>query len=609
MLVFEKLRSFFRKLANRFMDFSIGIKMSIVYIVVILIPTILYSGYFFIQTTENIINIYEASSQQLLEQSYANFKTEISVLESTYRLFQYNSSIIDFLSGYYTTESEEVYTYLKDVRPLFAYAHASNGHIEDITIYKFRKTLVDYQHLIKDVEQFGGNTDIIAKVSPDQGKWVFDTNSNEKYMRYYRKLYSTDFEQELGFIEISVKSEELFNMFNVTNDNQIFLLNQGSAWYVIQNGLILNRINRNNLSNPLLQYFFDSGISDMNNGKHSYRKLLVHFIKMSDLDAEVYLLTSMEDVMGKSKDYAPLFYLAILLVILTLIYYVMISSVTSRIVRFAKHIRRADHDHLYEYKCTEHKDEVGLLIKSYNEMIVRIGSLINSVNIAELKKKEADFYALQAQIKPHFIYNSLETIRMMAEMNDDSTVADMIYNLGRFMRYNLSRKKRDIRLRDEIENVRSYLQIYKASMGERLDFHIHVNCDIDSVKCPGFILQPLVENCFHHGLSSIRRKGIIEVSVTEDNEYVIIYIKDNGAGIQEDRLKVIKGVLDGVVNSSELDPSGNGIGIVNVNERIKSYFGERSGLSIDSKIDVGTTCRIQLEKIGGVIENADDDSR
>lgn len=607
MLILRNCFGFLKKLSYWFMNFTIGTKMVIVYLVVILIPTFMYSIYFYIQISNNIVNMYETGNQQLMEQAYSNFKGEISQIESTYQLFQYNRSVTQFLNGNYPSEADEIYAYLKDIQPLFAYGHASNKNIEDITIYRYRNSSIELKRYILGVDKFTGSTAVIRGIAPDKGLWVLDNEGGGNLLKYYKKCYSTNFYRELGFVQITVKSSNLLSRFNVIGKDQVLLFRHDNEWFAIRNGL-LQKIDAASETNPTISYFLKSSLSEIRAGYQSNVKLLVNALQIKELDVMAVLLTPSAIIMGDSREYTPLIYLAVLLVFLSLIYYIIISSVTRRMARLAKHIRKTDHDNLSEYRGLEYKDEIGALIKSYNEMINRIGSLVNSLNIAELKKREADFYALQAQIKPHFIYNSLETIRMMAETNNDPSVADITYNLGRFMRYNLSKKKDETLLKDEIENVNNYLQIYKVSMGERLAFNININCDISLVKCPGFILQPLVENSLHHGLSSRRGRCIIEINVHENTDFMEIVICDNGVGIPEERLRIIKGVLEGAVASSELRTIGNGIGIVNVNERIKSYFGNRSGLSIESADGSGTTCRIQFERYGRALGNAADDS-
>jgi Predicted signal transduction protein with a C-terminal ATPase domain len=590
------------------MNIPIGIKMIIGYIVVILIPICIYSVYFYVNTTNDIVKMHMAGNQQLMEQSYSNFKGKISQIESIYQLFQYNNALADFLSGYYTTEGEEVYAYLKYITPLFEYGHASNKPVKDITIYKYRKSLIDVVYYLIDIDKYKGDLKQIKSISPKQGLWFFDMDGKENLLRYYRKFYSKDFFTEVGFFQISVKASDLLGIFNLYDKAGVLLFKYDSDWFIVKNNRTI-KIDEKNTTDSSVKYFFSSGLSKKNVANMEDSRLLVNTLLIKELNIQAVLLTPKSNVTGGSREYIMFAYLGILLIILSLIYYAIINSFTGRVVKLARHIRGTDHENLKGYPGETYRDEVGDLTKSYNGMIDRIGALMNSVNIAELKKKEADFYALQAQIKPHFIYNSLETIRMMAEVNGDISVADITYSLGRFIRYNLSKKKNETLLKDEIENVRNYLQIYKVSMGERLQFNIEINTGIEAVKCPGFILQPLVENSIHHGLSSVRGICIIEIEVYEDDEFIIIVISDNGIGIQEDRLKTIAGVLEGVMDPMELKPKGNGIGIVNVNERIKAYFGGRSGLCIYNGSISGTTCKVRFDKNGRRLLNAVDDSR
>ncbi|QJD87114.1 sensor histidine kinase [Cohnella herbarum] len=179
----------------------------------------------------------------------------------------------------------------------------------------------------------------------------------------------------------------------------------------------------------------------------------------------------------------------------------------------------------------EKKDEVGFLTGSFNRMIGRIDELVNSVQRSEIMRKEAEYLMLQAQIKPHFLYNTLETIRMLAHSNGDAPVSELTNNLARFVRYSLSRQNDTATIADELEHIRSYLSVHQTRFGDRMKFEIEAEEGVGSQRCPRFILQPLVENSIEHGISKIRRIGLIRIRCYRaEDRYTVITISDSGPG-------------------------------------------------------------------------------
>lgn len=587
-----------KKLSRFYMDRKIGTKQLIAYLIVVLIPVLGYSCYSYLQISGNIKNVYAVNNQQILGQSYSNFRGELSHLESVSQMFQYNTTVTNFLCGYYTAESEEMYAFLSDIKPLFGYGKGSNKNIQNITLYTNKKTLLDYGPFIRNSSALQSISAEIASINPEKGLWLLDTRKDLSTLQYYQKLYDRGFYKQCGYLELTLNSGSLLENFNVFGSRQILLFRKGGEWFELKNGQ-LRKVDRAGGSDAARD-FLDSPLSKAGSGSASDHNTLVNSISLSELGLDVMVVTPFSSILGTGIEYMPLLYLAFLLIVLSLVYYATIASLTSRIRKIAWHIGKTGQGNLLAFEGNYYQDEIGTLVKAYNGMIHRIGSLINDLNITEHKKAESDFYALQAQIKPHFLYNSLETIRMMAEANDDPAVADTLCSLGRFMRYSLSGNKNEVFLREEIENVRNYLQIYKMSMGDRLDYAICVECGIDRIKCPVFILQPLVENSLHHGFSVRRGKCLVEIHVGNRGENLEMSVSDNGEGISAERLGTIKSVLIGDTEPAALYSvgwqDGNGVGIVNVNERIRHYFGEKSGLSVESEPNERTTFTITFRR-------------
>ncbi|WP_208559469.1 sensor histidine kinase [Marinilactibacillus kalidii] len=204
----------------------------------------------------------------------------------------------------------------------------------------------------------------------------------------------------------------------------------------------------------------------------------------------------------------------------------------------------------------------------------------------ELQVKDAQFKMLASQINPHFLYNTLEMIRMKALRNQDREVAEIVMILSKLMRKSLERKQKETTLSEELTFTDLYLQIQKLRFGEHIDYEIENTATYDYTIVP-LIIQPLVENSFIHGIEPKIDKGHIKIQVAEVDDYLEITVKDNGIGMKTEQLNQIRALLASNGDSSHL-------GVYNVHQRIRFTYGPTSGLSIDSIEGEGTTAKIRL---------------
>lgn len=239
-------------------------------------------------------------------------------------------------------------------------------------------------------------------------------------------------------------------------------------------------------------------------------------------------------------------------------------------------------------------DELSELGEGFNEMIERIQSLIEQVYREQLAKREAELGILQEQIKPHFLYNTLDTIQWMAQENRVDDVVSMVGALTSLFRIGLSKGHELIVLSDEIEHVESYLRIQKMRYEDKFDFEIHADEALTSRRVLRLILQPLVENAIYHGVKERRGKGRIRVDARSDGGELRITVRDDGAGLPPDRLALLNKALEDEGASVSI----GGYGIRNVHERIRLTFGRPFGLSFTSMPGEGTEVLIRHPLLG-----------
>ena len=234
----------------------------------------------------------------------------------------------------------------------------------------------------------------------------------------------------------------------------------------------------------------------------------------------------------------------------------------------------------------ENADEITELGLSFNIMIGRIRELLDSQMKEQESLKKAELRALQAQINPHFLYNTLDTIIWMAETQQTDQVVQLVSALSSFFRISLSKGRDWISIGEEIERTRNYLTIQKMRYRDILDFRIDIDPTLANNTILKLILQPLVENALYHGIKNKRNGGIISVRASQNGDgEIVLEVEDNGVGMTHDKLERVRAQIS---EDSEEIRLETGFGIDNVNKRIRLYYGRQYGLSIASEAGIGT---------------------
>ncbi|MGD1821221.1 MAG: sensor histidine kinase [Pleomorphochaeta sp.] len=238
------------------------------------------------------------------------------------------------------------------------------------------------------------------------------------------------------------------------------------------------------------------------------------------------------------------------------------------------------------------------LSKEFEDMDNRLSQILDSDILMSVSKRQAQYLALQNQINPHFLYNTLEGIRSEALIAGNNSISSMCEALATFFRYTISHVQNLVSLSQELENTKNYFYIQQFRFGERLSMNVIFNDDCEDeavrIKIPKLTLQPIVENAIVHGLERKKDNAILNIYISLLKSRLLINVKDNGIGMHEEALKKLRDALL-LEHSDELDnKEAGGIALINVNNRIKILFGERYGLEINSTENVGTDVLISL---------------
>lgn len=237
------------------------------------------------------------------------------------------------------------------------------------------------------------------------------------------------------------------------------------------------------------------------------------------------------------------------------------------------------------------KDEMGRLANGFNRMVERLKEYINDAYINEIKRKQAELNALKSQIRPHYLYNTLEVIRMSAVTNGDRKVADMIHALSDQLQYVIDYGDESVTLEQELEHLRHYFHLIEVRFDRRISLQVEMQSqELTSASVLKLILQPIVENAVHHGIRPKGGKGIVLITIERlEGDILGITIYDDGAGMEQEQLESLR------IHLNNQDRNmGKSIGIKNVHERIKAAYGSQYGLDMESRPHIGTSVRILL---------------
>lgn len=293
--------------------------------------------------------------------------------------------------------------------------------------------------------------------------------------------------------------------------------------------------------------------------------------------------------MPRGYMYSIIFIDALVLIVAILIYINKLRKLnkrTDRILFAMEKVKKGELDIKID-TSNDAEDEVKEIAENFNSMCKELNTHIEKSYMAEIKRKKAELNALQSQINPHFLYNTLEGIRMKAVCNGDKEVGKMLYSLAFLFRSQIKDNEK-IYIKNEIEYCKKYIEIFKFRYEEVFEFNINCEAEIKEKEIIKFSLQPLIENYFVHGIRLDKKDNYLEINIFKKDKEIIIEIIDNGKGISKERIGEINKCL------KENQAIGKSIGISNANERIKIAYGEMYGIEIKRREEQGVKVIVNI---------------
>ena len=282
---------------------------------------------------------------------------------------------------------------------------------------------------------------------------------------------------------------------------------------------------------------------------------------------------------------SALFILAAMLMLSVLLSRMLSQPIQNLVSAMRSFEKNADN---FSYEPVTGVREVQNLSVSFEHMVRKIQKLMARVRSEEVNLRKTELKALQAQINPHFLYNTLDSISWMCEQGKNAEAVVMVNALARLFRISISKGHELIPIRSEVQHAQSYLQIQSVRYKEQFSYHFDVEEDCTEYLCNKITLQPIIENAIYHGVNGLVDEGHIEIRVRAEGEDVLFTVEDNGVGMEPEQIEEI----------FRRKPDGkSGIGIKNVNDRLKIWFGDAYGITIESVPDEGTKVTVRMPKV------------
>ncbi|MBN9654718.1 sensor histidine kinase [Halobacillus sp. GSS1] len=598
-----KWKKIFKRIGGWMSQLSLHKKLVVLYVVIILVPILIFTWNISKNRFESSIYDAKRESEYLVELEKMNIEENKEKIRRTAQIVVANQELTEFISQKEEQEVKQLLDFKNETFSDVLQLKYNNPAIEDINVYAANDQVKEMWPLIYDERRIE-NSDWFGELLEYEGTEMWKLNHQEdagsegetlqepQKISLYRELeYPKD--EHLGLIKVTMLLENFFpKVFNhVENlESQMFVLDANRVYFE-QSQSLLKDINMS--PQELKEKFDQKNTSDLNQTM-VYPNEEVPFLIVSsyieDLGIHLMHVKSLEKTFMERDQLRTMIILGALSLIflLSLITHGLVSLILKKLHLLIESMKKVEKGDFTVDVDIQSGDEIGRLSNHYRNMLSKINTLIaESVN-KEAATKEAELHALKMQIDSHFLYNTLENIKMMAEIDGKYDISDALTSLGEMMRYNLKWKKDFVSLQEEVNHIRNYIELMNIRLDHRLDLQVDIPPHLEGQEVLKMTFQPIVENSVKHGLQHIlnERKGIISIRAYTEGKDIKVVLTDNGDGMERETLQNLRVSLSEGTDTTETSKrmkTGSGIGLYNVHERVQLYYGKEYGLTINSK--------------------------
>ena len=562
------------KIIQFFRDMKVRYKIIMIYFVIGLFPLIIIGTLFFSQIKHSVIQQVQISTSNTIDLATSSLDSNIKIYNNLSDYLAYNETVANIVSNDINNQFDFYKELDKTLDPMLLSVANFHTDLEQVTIYA-RDDIVRHGSTLAPITQIENESWFTQASHSDTPVWII--NKDKKEVINVRKMPTLERKGILGILYIKMNYDQLFKSFNNFSNN-----NYGTYIVDGNNHIVYQNLKFDDDRLPEILSFKDV------KGMVKRKADNVIYKKSHETNWKVYYYHSRDSLSDSRLSEAANFLVLVMLVTIVataIALWATSKFIVSRLEALRNNIALVEKGKLEVMVQSQDRDEIGQLITGFGHMINRIKFLIEEVYESKLAQKNYEMRALQQQINPHFLYNTLSMINFMAIESGQNDISKITLALSDFYRTALNKGHNTTSLADELKNMNAYLDIQQMMHDYEFDLDIEIDDDIMDYETPNLILQPIVENAIGHGIDLLEdRKGVLKVYATVDEENVYIMVEDNGVGMDQETINTM------------LSQNSKGYGMRNVNQRIKLLYGEEYGLHIESIVGQGSVVIIRLPK-------------
>ena len=562
-----------KKLLHWFNGIKLRYKLAIFYSLFCFLPVMLLFWLSFLQMRSIIGDKEKMNLQSYLQQSVSSMDRTLDGYNSLSDYIAFDRTLAEVFSMEYGTPYEQYEQLTQKVDPILRSSSYFHGGMQRITIYT-DNGMVKHDTTVAPVSEIE-ETDWYQKTLEHPGLNWF-VNYPEKTLFSARKLAFSGAREGVNILYMDVDYQKLFTPYAET------LISECGLYITDQEGKLVFEESRFSGKNQSYDLTYSEFLEQRNRGSTDYTILC----EESNTTGWTVWLYQPVGLAGEAmRPIGVMAGVTILICIFAavLAYFITSGMVSGRIERLTCLMQEVQEGSMDMQVGSDDRDEIGMLYRGFGSMMKRIRTLINEVYLGKITQKEAELKALQAQINPHFLYNTLSLINWKALAAGEEDISRMTLAMSTFYRTALNRGRNVLQVEAELSNTRAYLEIQSMLHDGDFDYEIEVQPEILQCESLNLILQPLVENAIHHGIEEkTDGRGKISVRGWKEDNCVWFMVEDNGVGMEQE-------VADKI-----LTMESKGYGVRNVDERIRLCYGEKYAMKVESVVGKGTKMTIHF---------------
>ena len=562
-----------KKLLHWVNGIKLRYKLAIIYSMFCFLPVMLLFWLSFLQMRSIIDDKGKMNLQSYLQQSVSSMDRTLDGYNSLSDYIAFDRTLAEVFSMEYGTPYEQYEQLTQKVDPILRTASYFHGGMQQITIYT-DNGMVKHDTTVAPVSEIE-ETDWYQKTLEHPGLNWF-ANYQEETLFSARKLAFSGAREGVNILYMDVDYQKLFTPYAET------LISECGLYITDQDGKLVFEESRFSGKNQNYDLTYSEFLEQRNRGSTDYTILC----EESNTTGWTVWLYQPVGLAGEAmRPIGVMAGVTILICIFAavLAYFITSGMVSSRIERLTHFMQEVQEGSMDMQVGSDDRDEIGMLYRGFGSMMKRIRTLINEVYLSKITQKEAELKALQAQINPHFLYNTLSLINWKALAAGEEDISRMTLALSTFYRTALNRGRNVLQVETELSNTRAYLEIQSMLHDGDFDYEIEAQTEILQCESLNLILQPLVENAIHHGIEEkTDGRGKITVRGWKEDNCVWFMVEDNGVGMEQE-------VADKI-----LTMESKGYGVRNVDERIRLCYGEKYAMKVESVVGKGTKMTIHF---------------